>query len=41
MIGKARIAIDTEIGTVEEAGIARTDLGTTVTTTMKIGLGVA
>ena len=42
MIAKAtRIAIDTAIGTIEEAGIARTEVGTTATTMTKIGLAVA
>ena len=42
MIAKAtRIAIDTAIGTIEEAGIARTEVGTTATTMTNIGLAVA
>jgi hypothetical protein len=42
MIAKAtRIVIDTAIGTIEEAGIARTEVGTTATTMTKIGLAVA
>ena len=42
MIAKAiRIAIDTAIETIEEAGIARTEVGTTATTMTKIGLAVA
>ena len=42
MIAQAtRIAIDTAIGTIEEAGIARTEVGTTATTMTKIGLAVA
>ena len=35
------IAIDTTIGTLEEAGIAQTEFGTTATTMTKIGLAVA
>jgi hypothetical protein len=42
MIAKAtRIAIDTAIGTIEEAGIARTEVGATATTMTKIALAVA
>ena len=42
MIAKAtKIVIDTAIGTIEEAGIARTEVGTTATTMTKIGLAVA
>ena len=41
MIGKAtRTATDTAIETIEEVGIARTDVGTTATTMTKIGLAV-
>jgi len=42
MIAKAiRIAIDTAIGTIEEAGIARTEVGATATIMTKIALAVA
>jgi uncharacterized protein (DUF2345 family) len=42
MIAKGtRIATDTAIGTIEEGGIARTEVGTTATTMTKFGLGVA
>jgi hypothetical protein len=42
MTAKAtRIAIDTAIGTFEEAGTAQTEVGTTATTMTKLGLAVA
>jgi hypothetical protein len=42
MIAKAtRIAIDIASGTIEEAAIARTEVGTTATAMTKIGLAVA